>query len=89
MQCNRKIGGLARAAILTPERRSEIAKIAATKRWNNQRKIDELAVKIKPHIFQCNGVWFCKSSKSLWVLCKSTKKSIWRLVATSFPNENP
>lgn len=30
-----KIGGLARAASLSKERRSEIAKIAAKKRWNN------------------------------------------------------
>lgn len=29
-----KLGGKARAAAMTPERRSEIAKVAAAKRWN-------------------------------------------------------
>lgn len=29
-----KLGGKARAAAMTPERRAEIAKAAATKRWN-------------------------------------------------------
>lgn len=29
-----KLGGKARAAAMTPERRSEIAKAAAAKRWN-------------------------------------------------------
>lgn len=28
-----KLGGKARAAAMTPERRAEIAKVAATKRW--------------------------------------------------------
>lgn len=32
-----KLGGKARAAAMTPERRAEIAKAAADKRWNKQR----------------------------------------------------
>jgi hypothetical protein len=31
-----KLGGKARAAAMTPERRAEIAKKAAAKRWNKQ-----------------------------------------------------
>jgi hypothetical protein len=31
-----KLGGKARAAAMTPERRAEIAKMAAAKRWNKQ-----------------------------------------------------
>jgi hypothetical protein len=31
-----KLGGKARAAAMTPERRAEIAKAAAAKRWNKQ-----------------------------------------------------
>ena len=33
-----KLGGQARAKAMSPERRSEIAKKAATKRWDNQAK---------------------------------------------------
>jgi hypothetical protein len=32
-----KLGGKARAAAMTPERRAEIAKAAADKRWNKER----------------------------------------------------
>jgi hypothetical protein len=32
-----KLGGKARAAAMTPERRAEIAKAAADKRWNKMR----------------------------------------------------
>ena len=32
-----KLGGKARAAAMTPERRAEIAKAAADKRWNKAR----------------------------------------------------
>lgn len=32
-----KLGGKARAAAMTPERRTEIAKAAAAKRWNKKR----------------------------------------------------
>jgi hypothetical protein len=35
-----KKGGEARAASLSPQRRSEIAKIAANKRWNKQQEFN-------------------------------------------------
>lgn len=37
---NRKAGGMARAAALTPERRREIAKLANSKRKANQQKVE-------------------------------------------------
>ena len=80
-------GGLARAASLSPERRSELARNAAIKRWSNRANLDN---KEKPHIFRCQGVWFCKVNNQLYVLCKGSKKLIWHLANTKyFPQDNP
>jgi hypothetical protein len=50
-----KKGGNARAASLTPEQRSEIAKKAASKRWEN-KKIESVS-RWNCLIYFCIGAW--------------------------------
>lgn len=44
---DKQAGGFARAAALTPERRSEIAKEASLKRWENVKKAAEVAAPVE------------------------------------------
>lgn len=48
---DKQAGGFARAAALTPERRSEIAKEASLKRWAGVKKAAELAASVEVENF--------------------------------------